>query len=65
MFATKPQLASALLERAGCLGIRAAFVAGDEVYGGKFSGRPLPMLVTGGRLEMGSCCRRRSDGLPL
>jgi SRSO17 transposase len=35
MFATKPQLASALLERAGCLGIRAAFVAGDEVYGGR------------------------------
>jgi len=35
LFATKPQLASALLERAGCLGIRAAFVAGDEVYGGR------------------------------
>ena len=31
---------------------------------GKFSGRPLPMLLIGGRPEMGSCCRRRSDGLP-
>ncbi len=35
MFATKPQLASSLIERAGSLGIRAAFVAGDEVYGGR------------------------------
>jgi SRSO17 transposase len=35
MFATKPQLAAALLDRAQCLGIRAAFVAGDEVYGGR------------------------------
>jgi SRSO17 transposase len=35
MFATKPQLASALLDRAHALGIRAAFVAGDEVYGGR------------------------------
>ena len=34
-FATKPQLASALLDRAHRLGIRAAFVAGDEVYGGR------------------------------
>jgi SRSO17 transposase len=33
MFASKPQLADALLERARSLGIRAAFVAGDEVYG--------------------------------
>jgi hypothetical protein len=33
MFATKPQLASALLDRAHSAGIRAAFVAGDEVYG--------------------------------
>jgi SRSO17 transposase len=32
-FATKPQLADALLDRAQSLGIRAAFVAGDEVYG--------------------------------
>jgi SRSO17 transposase len=35
VFATKPQLASALLDRAQALGIRAAFVAGDEVYGGR------------------------------
>jgi SRSO17 transposase len=35
MFATKPQLAGTLLERAHSRGIRAAFVAGDEVYGGR------------------------------
>jgi len=35
MFAAKPQLASALLDHAQSLGIRAAFVAGDEVYGGR------------------------------
>src|SRR5690242_10757080 len=35
MFATKPQLADGLLDRAQSLGIRAAFVAGDEVYGGR------------------------------
>jgi SRSO17 transposase len=35
VFATKPQLASALLDHAHALGIRAAFVAGDEVYGGR------------------------------
>jgi SRSO17 transposase len=35
MFATKPQLADALLDRAQSLGIGAAFVAGDEVYGGR------------------------------
>jgi SRSO17 transposase len=35
MFATKPQLADSLLERAHSRGIRAAFVAGDEVYGGR------------------------------
>ena len=34
MFATKPQLADALIERAHSAGIRAAFVAGD-VYGGR------------------------------
>ena len=34
MFASKPQLAGALLDRAHCLG-RAAFMAGDEVYGGR------------------------------
>ena len=35
MFATKPQLADGLLDRAHARGIRAAFVAGDEVYGGR------------------------------
>jgi SRSO17 transposase len=35
MFATKPQLADALLDRAHRLGIRAAFAAGDEGYGGR------------------------------
>ncbi len=34
MFATKPELAGRLLEHAHDLGIRAGFVAGDEVYGG-------------------------------
>jgi SRSO17 transposase len=34
-FATKPQLAGELIERAHERGIRAAFVAGDEVYGGR------------------------------
>jgi SRSO17 transposase len=34
MFATKPQLAAELLARAHGRGIRAAYVAGDEVYGG-------------------------------
>lgn len=33
-FATKPALAGALLERAHARGIGAAFLAGDEVYGG-------------------------------
>ncbi len=35
MFASKPQLADDLLDRAHARGIRAAFVAGDEVYGGR------------------------------
>jgi SRSO17 transposase len=35
LFATKPQLADALLDRAHRLDIRAAFVVGDEVYGGR------------------------------
>jgi SRSO17 transposase len=34
MFATKPELAGRLLQHAYDLGIRAGFVAGDEVYGG-------------------------------
>jgi SRSO17 transposase len=35
MFATKPELAGTLLQRAHQRGIRAAFVTGDEVYGGR------------------------------
>jgi SRSO17 transposase len=35
LFASKPQLAGALLDRAHSLGIRAAFVVGDEVHGGR------------------------------
>jgi SRSO17 transposase len=35
MFAAKPQLAGVLLDRAQSLGIHAALVAGDEVYGGR------------------------------
>jgi SRSO17 transposase len=35
MFASKPQLDGRLIERAYSRGIRAAFVAGDEVYGGR------------------------------
>ena len=34
MFQTKPQLAAGLLQHAHDRGIRAGFVAGDEVYGG-------------------------------
>jgi SRSO17 transposase len=34
MFATKPELAGRLLQHAHDQGIRAAFIAGDEVYGG-------------------------------
>ena len=35
MFATKSCLAEGLLDRAQSLGIRAAFAAGDETYGGR------------------------------
>ena len=35
MYASKPRLAGGLLDRAYSLGIRAAFVAGDEVHGGR------------------------------
>ncbi len=35
MFASKPQLAGSLLDRVHSRGIRAPFVAGGEVYGGR------------------------------
>ncbi len=49
MSATKPQLAGALLGRAQSPGIRAAFVAGDEVYGGRELVRraPRPLMTAG------------------
>src|SRR5947208_11473017 len=46
-FATKPQLASDLLDHAQSLGIRAAFVAGDEVYGGRELRRSIRPRGTG------------------
>jgi SRSO17 transposase len=51
MFATKPELAGDLLTRAHERGIRAAFVAGDEVY----SGRQLRRAIRG--RGMGMCWR--------
>ena len=50
MFATKPQLADGLLQDAHDRGIRAAFVAGDEVYGG---------------LDLRKSIRRRGTGYVL
>ena len=46
-FAAKPQLATGLLDHAQCLGIRAAFVAGDEVYGGRELRRSIRQRGTG------------------
>jgi len=47
MFATKPELAGALLQRAHERGIRAAFVTGDEVYGGRDLRRAIRTLGMG------------------
>ena len=47
MFATKPELARALLQKARQRGIRAAFVAGDEVYGGRGLRRAIRALGMG------------------
>ena len=47
MFATKPELARALLQRARQRGIGAAFVAGDEVYGGRDLRRAIRALGMG------------------
>ena len=52
LFATKPQLALALLDRAQSLRIRAAFVAGDQVYGG-----PVLALDPGVRAALGGALR--------
>ena len=46
-FATKPQLAGELLERAHAAGIGAAFAAGDEVYGGRELRRRIRQLGMG------------------
>jgi SRSO17 transposase len=47
LFATKPQLAGELLERAHARGIRAAFAVGDEVYGGRELRRSIRQLGMG------------------
>ena len=47
MFATKPELAGQLLQQAHDRGIRAAFTAGDEVYGGLDLRRSIRELGTG------------------
>jgi hypothetical protein len=40
MFATKPQIAAALLTHARDLGTQARWLAGDEVYGGNCGTAP-------------------------
>jgi SRSO17 transposase len=47
LFASKPQLAGELLERAHAAGIHAAFAAGDEVYGGRELRRRIRQLAMG------------------
>ena len=47
MFATKPELAGQLLKQAHDRGVRAAFTAGDEVYGGLDLRRRIRELGTG------------------
>jgi SRSO17 transposase len=47
LFASKPQLAGELLERAHAAGIRAAFAVGDEVYGGRELRRRIRQLGMG------------------
>ena len=51
MFATKPELAGELLARAHERGIRAAFMAGNEVYGGRQLRRAIrgPCRASGSR----------------
>ena len=47
MFATKPELAGALLQRAHQRGVRASFVTGDEVYSGRDLRRAIRALAWG------------------
>ena len=47
MFATKPELAGALLQRAHQRGVRASCVTGDEVYGGRDLRRAIRALGMG------------------
>jgi SRSO17 transposase len=47
LFASKPQLAGELLERAHAAGIRAGFATGDEVYGGQELRRRIRQLGMG------------------
>ena len=56
MFATKPQLAGELLQHAHDRGIRAGFVAGDEVYGGLELRKSIRERGTGYVLAVRSNC---------
>jgi hypothetical protein len=54
VFATNPPLADELLERAHQRGIRAAFAAGDEVYGGRGLRRAIRVRGMGYVLAVGA-----------
>lgn len=56
-FATKPQLAAALLQHARGQGIRAGFIAGDEVYGGHELRKAIRGHGTGYVLAVRSNCQ--------
>jgi SRSO17 transposase len=56
VFKTKPQLAGSLLQHAHDLGIRAGFVAGDEVYGGRDLRQSIRERGTGYVLAVRSSC---------
>src|SRR5262249_8167093 len=58
LFATKPQLAGELLERAHDRGIHAAFAVGDEVYGGRELRRSIRKLRMGYGMAVRANCRR-------
>lgn len=55
-FETKPQLAGGLLQHAHDQGIRAGFVAGDEVYGGRDLRKSIRARGTGYVLAIRSSC---------